>query len=600
MLVDIFYTSFPLVMLLGLYVGFSVVKRLQRSWQQPFTRYAAEIANSGLTGQAVARRLLDAEGLSDVQVARSAKISHYRPWRRRVCLNPAAFDVVSLPATAVAAHEVGHAHQFARGYLPARLWLLLWPICIVLAVAGVAVLASDLGERASDSFGVFTLIPAFVVVQALMLNSLFLEHDASRRAKKLVQEAGLITPGEERGFDLLLKNAFRIHLGRAGCFMSLILVLPLLSIDWIAWLPGNMSVQDAPRVEPPAIPAPMPAPAEPYPDPTQEILTVDLDIVTPLLWATAMTLGFSLLPILRRAKAWRVAQRCKAGLALQNQGAFDGAIASFSEALRLDRKQVAAYLGRATAFMGIGKFDKALADMDTAIRLAPHVAGLWTMRATLHSSLGNYDQALGDFDRALRLIPESSQALVGRGLAYYWKGNFDQAIADQNQALRLNPNDALALNNRGAAFLRKGEYASAVADLRQAMCQKPDFPNPYKHLAWIQATCPDPQLRDGLQAVANAFRGLQLAQWKPVDWLATLAAAHAENSDFEEAVKWQTKCLDESPAASQPELQNALNLYQARQPLRDHTPAHLRDSVEATRSSHIDDTETGVECLACT
>jgi Zn-dependent membrane protease YugP/Tfp pilus assembly protein PilF len=553
-----------------------------------------------LTGQAVARRLLDAEGLSDVPVVRSGKFSHYRPWRRRVCLNPAAFDEASLPATAVAAHEVGHAHQFARGYVPARLWRLLWPICIVLAVAGVAVLASELGESVSVNFGLFTLIPAFVVVQVLMLNSLFLEHDASRRAKKLVQEAGLITAGEERGFDLLLKNAFRMHLGRAGCFVSLILVLPLLSIDWIAWLPGNLRVQDAPIIEQPAIPAPIPAPAAPDADVAQEILNVDLDIVTPFLGATAIMAALWLFPILRRAKAWRVAQRCKAGLALQNQGAFDGAIASYSEALRLDRKRVAAYLGRATAFLGIGQLEKALADMDTAIRLAPHVAGLWTMRATLHSSLGNYDQALGDFDRALRLIPESNQALVGRGLACYWKGDFDQAIADQNQALRFNPNDAMALNNRGAAFLKKGEYASAVADLRQATCQKPDFPNPYKHLAWIQATCPDGQFRDGLQAVTNALHGLQLAQWKPVEWLAALAAAHAENGDFEEAVKWQTKCLDESPAAAQPELQKALNLYQARQPLRDRTAARPRDSVEETRSSQSDGSETDVECIACT
>jgi Zn-dependent membrane protease YugP/Tfp pilus assembly protein PilF len=600
MYVEILYTFFPLLMLLGLYAGFSTVKRLQRTWQQPFTRYAAEIVSSGLTGQTVARRLLDAEGLSDVAVVRSGKFSHYRPWRRRVCLNPAAFDVVSLPATAVATHEVGHAHQFARGYLPARLWLVLWPICILLAVAGLVVLVSNVGEPSSFNFGLFTLIPAFVVVQVLMLNSLFLEHDASRRAKKLAQEAGLITPGEERGFDLLLKTAFRIHLGRAGCFVSLIFVLPLLSIDWLAWLPENMTVQDAPRIEPPAIPAPMPAPAAPYLDPTQEIVTVDLDIVTPFLWATAMTLAFSLFPILRRAKAWRVAQRCKAGLALQNQGAFDGAIASYSKALRLDRKQVAAYLGRATAFMRIGQLDKSLADMDAAIRLAPNVAGLWTTRAMIHDSRGDHDRAIGDFDRALRLIPESSQALVGRGLAYYWKGDFDQAIADQNQALRFNPNDALALNNRGAAFLKKGEYASAVADLRQAMCQKPDFPNPYKHLAWIQATCPDARFRDGLQAVANAFRGLQLAQWKPVDWLATLAAAHAENGDFEEAVQWQTKCLHESPAAAQAELQNALNLYEARQPLRDRTASRLRDSVEATRSSQSDGNEADVECTACT
>jgi Zn-dependent membrane protease YugP/Tfp pilus assembly protein PilF len=560
--------------------------------------------NSGLTGQAVARRLLDAQGLLGVAVVRSGKISHYRPWRRRVCLNPAAFDVTSLPATAVAAHEVGHAHQFARGYLPARLWLFLWPIFIVLAVAGVAVLASD-RSGGSVNLGISTLLPAFVLVQVLLFNSLFLEHDASRRAKKLVQEAGLITAGEERGFDLLLKNAFRMHLARVGCFLSMMLVLPLLSMDWIAWMPESMRVPDAPEFGPPAASPPaMAAPAMPAPvalDPAaaQEVLLVDLDIVTPFLWGTAICLGVGLFPMLRRARTWRIAQRCRAGLALQNQGAFDAAITSYNAALRLDRKQIDAYVGRATAFIGTGKFDEALADMDTAIRLAPDVAGLWTTRASIHASRGDHDRALGDFDSALRLIPESSQALVGRGLAFYRKGDLDRAIADVNQALRFNPNDALALNNRGAAFLKKGEYVSAVADLRQAMCLRPDVPNPYKHLGWVQATCPDARFRDGLQAVANAFRGMQLAQWKPVDWLATLAAAHAENGDFEEAVKWQIKCIDESPETARTELEEALRLYQTRHPLRDRTAPCPGDPVDGPASIQSDRNEADVEFAAC-
>ena len=189
------YALLPLVPLLALYCGVSFVKRKYRSWQRPVTRYAAELASSGMTGEALARRLLDTEGLGHVPVVRSAKISHYRPWRRQVCLNPGAFEGVSLPATAVAAHEVGHAQQFARGYFAARLWQLLWPTFIVLAVGGMALLLSDLGRQSPAYFGILGLMPAFVAVQVLMLSSVFLERDASCRAKKLVQEAGLITVG---------------------------------------------------------------------------------------------------------------------------------------------------------------------------------------------------------------------------------------------------------------------------------------------------------------------------------------------------------------------------------------------------------------------
>ena len=698
MLADYLFALFPLLMLLGLYAGLSVAKQIHRNWQQPFMRYAAEMASSGLPGQVVARRLLDGEGLLEVPVSRSSRLNHYRPWRRQVCLNPAAFDEASLSATAVAAHEVGHALQFARGYLPARLWRLLWPICVILAVAGLVPLASEWGEPVLANFGLLTMMPAFIVAQVLVLNSLLLEHDASRRAKKLVQESGLISIGEQRGFNLMLKNAFLVHAGRVGCFVSLILVLPILHIDWIAWFSEKMGSHDAAQIAP----APIPAPVSIDPGLPQEILEVELDIATPVLGATAILLVILLLPILRRAKARRVGHHCKVGRTLQNRGDIDGAVASYSEAVRLDRGQVGAYLGRGTAFMQMGQLDKALADMDAAIALAPAVAGLLTARASIHALCGNYDQALHDYDQALRLVPESSQALVGRGnlwlvrrdlarsaadfelalacnpknahalrgrsqlwlskgdldramadiqqafafggvnpdfyavrghihadrkdydaalsdmneacrlspdrsdllrdrgLIRFWKEEFDQAIADLNEAIRINPRDATALNNRGAAFLKKGEYAAAIVDLQQSIDLRPNFPNPCRHLAWIEATCPDRQFLDGQQAVANAFRALELAEWKPVEWLGTLAAAHAENGDFEAAVKWQTKCLDESPAEARAELEDALVLYQSQKPLRDYPPARPRPVRNETRSSHNNGDEADVEHIICT
>jgi tetratricopeptide (TPR) repeat protein len=148
-------------------------------------------------------------------------------------------------------------------------------------------------------------------------------------------------------------------------------------------------------------------------------------------------------------------------------------------------------------------------------------------------------------------------------------GQFQKAIDDANQALQNDPNSFIAFNNRGAIRLKIGDYHQAEADLREAIRVKPEFPNSYKHLAWLQATCPQAEFRDGAQAVANATRALELAAWKPVDWLATLAAAHAETGNFDEAVKWQTKCLDESPETEKPELRKQLESYQSQKPFRD-------------------------------
>jgi serine/threonine-protein kinase len=115
-----------------------------------------------------------------------------------------------------------------------------------------------------------------------------------------------------------------------------------------------------------------------------------------------------------------------------------------------------------------------------------------------------------------------------RGLAHYLQGDLDRAINDQTEAIRLRPLDAVAWNNRGAALLKRGDFAEAAADLREAIRLDPQLPNSYKHLAWLQATCPDSELRDGDEAVANATRALELTDWKEREWLEVLEAARAE------------------------------------------------------------------------
>jgi tetratricopeptide (TPR) repeat protein len=212
--------------------------------------------------------------------------------------------------------------------------------------------------------------------------------------------------------------------------------------------------------------------------------------------------------------------------------------------------------------------DRALADFNQAVALGDPDGGSHTARGQMWLSENDLDRAIADFTEALRRDSKQAAAWRDRGLAWFFKNDFEHALTDLNEAIRLNPADAVAFNNRGAARLRAGSYAEAQADLTEAVRLNPKFPNPYKHLAWLQATCTEPKFRDGTAAVANVTRALELADWKPVDWFAVLAAAHAEAGNFEEATKWQTKCLDESPPEHQTELRNTLGLYQARRPLR--------------------------------
>src|SRR5262249_4904601 len=145
----------------------------------------------------------------------------------------------------------------------------------------------------------------------------------------------------------------------------------------------------------------------------------------------------------------------------------------------------------------------------------------------------DYAHAIADFSAAIEQAPADAAAFRDRGLALLFSGEYDRALADLDEAIRLNATDAVTFNNRGVAWMRRGDYARASEDLLEAIRLDPRFPNPLKHLAWIQATCPLAELRQGEQGIANAARALELAGGKPIEWLEVLAAAHAEAGNFE-------------------------------------------------------------------
>ena len=191
------------------------------------------------------------------------------------------------------------------------------------------------------------------------------------------------------------------------------------------------------------------------------------------------------------------------------------------------------------------------------------------IRGTIWLDKKQFDRALDDLDEAIGRGCPGAQVFSNRGMAWLAKNDYGQAIADFDEAIRLDPSDGLFFNNRGRARDKQGDYAKASADLREAIRLTPTLPNSYKNLAWLLATCPDPEFRDGRQAVSHAKYALELTGGKMVEWFDILAAAHAEAGDFQAAIDWQTRCVEAAPETMNQELVGRLATYRSHQPFRD-------------------------------
>ncbi|MCD8316339.1 MAG: zinc metallopeptidase [Eggerthellaceae bacterium] len=184
-------SSYLVLIVVTLIIGFGaqgyVNSRLKKYNHVP-------IAN-GLTGADCARQMLSYYGINNVEIRRGADgQDFYDPRTNSVPLSPGAYNGRSVTATATACHEVGHACQYAMGYMPMKirgsivpianiasnLWIFLLLIGIIMNIAGLTTAA----------------IIMYAVVVLFQLVTLPVEFNASRRAMVYMGQINL--PAAER------------------------------------------------------------------------------------------------------------------------------------------------------------------------------------------------------------------------------------------------------------------------------------------------------------------------------------------------------------------------------------------------------------------
>jgi Zn-dependent membrane protease YugP len=180
-----------------------------------FKKYSAVRSRRGLTGAQAASELLRGAGITDVEIVRAngTLSDHYNPLTKKLALSEPVYDSTSVAALGVATHEAGHAIQHARHYAPLWVRSALVPTANIGSSIGYMVMVGGLMFQSSNMVLIGAVL--FSAVLLFQVVTLPVEFDASRRAKALVVQHGIVTQEESVGVNKVLNAAALTYVAAA-------------------------------------------------------------------------------------------------------------------------------------------------------------------------------------------------------------------------------------------------------------------------------------------------------------------------------------------------------------------------------------------------
>lgn len=217
--------SYLLYMLPALILSFwaqSKVKGAFKKWSQVPNTHK-------VTGMETAEHLKPRVGLQNVSLKRiqGTLTDHYDPRNDSLALSQGIADVPSIAAMAIAAHELGHAMQDKEGYGPMRLRSAIVPIVSFGSNIGIILFMIGLALQITGLTWLGVLL--FSGTALFSLVTLPVEFDASKRARKMLEDTGLVVSEQDRkGVDDMLSAAAWTYV--AGLLTSLAQIFYYISI----------------------------------------------------------------------------------------------------------------------------------------------------------------------------------------------------------------------------------------------------------------------------------------------------------------------------------------------------------------------------------
>ena len=203
------------------------------SVKSTFNKYSNVLSIRRITGEQAAQRVLYANGVRGVQIQRvSGNLTdHYDPKSNVIRLSDSVFNSTSVAAIGVAAHEAGHAVQYAQNYAPIKFRAAIIPITnigskLAMPLILVGILLSYLGNFSYTL--VYLGIAAFSLSLVFQLATLPVEFNASRRAIRAIEEGNILTEEEQRGAKRTLKAAAMTYVAATAVALAQLLRLIVL------------------------------------------------------------------------------------------------------------------------------------------------------------------------------------------------------------------------------------------------------------------------------------------------------------------------------------------------------------------------------------
>lgn len=291
---------------------------------------------------------------------------------------------------------------------------------------------------------------------------------------------------------------------------------------------------------------------------------------------------------------------------------YEEAIIYYKRSLENDEDNESSWYSLGSCYYALKNYEDAAKCYEKAIQLKPDRFETYGYLINAHEQLGDYNVALEYAVKLIQLSPDSILPVmclnawgynlsnypdvlenylqenegdledVVKGLLYYClgettsvKGNNDKAKKAYSKAhtifkqlSRTKPDYYYSFWGLGSSSYGLSQYGEAIKAYKKAMTLHENPLSTYAKLAFLYSTCPRSQYRDKNNALKFATKACELTNNQNDICLSVLAAACAENGDFENAIKHQQVAIDLADNESKTEYNKRLSEYKLNRPWR--------------------------------